>query len=79
MSQNVLYGKCNSVYGKQRFNVSGQHTGSSNERDLEQLIKPSAQMQGFVAEPCRQYKGFTSFERDPFKDLIKHEKRTFFP
>jgi len=52
-----------------RVGGSGQHTSSSTERDLEELIKQAAQMQVFFARPCRQYQHFTSFERDPFKNL----------
>ena len=52
-----------------RLRGSGQHTSSSTERDLDELIKRAAQMQVFVVEPCRQYQHFRSFERDPFKNL----------
>lgn len=52
-----------------RSRGSGQHTSSSTEKDLDELIKRAVQTGVFTRKPFRQYDHFKNFERDPFKDL----------
>lgn len=48
---------------------SGQHTSSSTERDLDELVKRALQTDVFTFSPNRRYQHITNFERDPFKNL----------
>ena len=52
-----------------RSHGSGQHTRSSTEKDLDELIKHAVQTEVFARKPFRQYDHFKNFERDPFKNI----------
>ena len=52
-----------------RSRGSGQHTSSSTEKDLDELIKRAVQTEVFAGKPFRRYDHFKNFERDPFKNL----------
>lgn len=52
-----------------RIRSSGQHTSSSTERDLDELVKRALETDVFTFSPNRRYQHFTNFERDPFKNL----------
>ena len=52
-----------------RIRSSGQHTSSSSERDLDELVKRALETDVFTFSPNRRYQQFTNFERDPFKNL----------
>ena len=52
-----------------RSRGSGQHTSSSTEKDLDELIKYAVQTGVFARKPFRRYDHFKNFERDPFKNL----------
>lgn len=49
-----------------RIRSSGQHTSSSTERDLDELVKRALETDVFTFSPNRRYHHFTNFERDPW-------------